>query len=373
MAHLSEGTLRRMFDDPDALTGSDRRHYVDCADCQARYTGMADDARAVATLLATPELKVDAGSALERVQAAPAAKPRFGFSLPILSPASRPMFAGLAAAAVLVALVVTAFAEVLPLFQPKTVEPVPVSVADLQSLSALSDYGTLTWTSEPKPQIVLSAAEAETIASGMKVPATTYLPSTVSSTVTYAAMPKAVAVFTFDAAKAADATAKTGKSLPQLPKGIDGAKLTVTVGPAVIEVFGNIKPGSSASGSLNDINLPQLIIARSSAPVVTSTQVSAADLENYILSLPGISPSLAATVRGIKDPSSTLLIPVPVEYASSSKVKVKVAGGKTVDGVALGDNTGLGSAVIWIHGDVFVVAGSVKQDDVLKIADGLTV
>jgi hypothetical protein len=195
----------------------------------------------------------------------------------------------------------------------------------------------------------------------------------VSSTVTYAAMPKAVAVFTFDAAKAAGATAKTGKSLPQLPKGIDGAKLTVTVGPAVIEVFGNLKPASAASGSLNDINLPQLVIARSSAPVVISTQVSAADLENYILSLPGISPSLAATVRGIKDPSSTLLIPVPVEYASSSKVKVKVAGDKTVDGVALGDNTGLGSAVIWIHGDVFVVAGSVKQDDVLKIANGLTV
>jgi len=362
-----------MFDDPDALAGSDRRHYVDCARCQARYTGMADDARAVATLLVAPELTLDVASALKRVGAAPAAKPRFGFRLPILGPASRPMFAGLAAAAVLVALVVTAFAEVLPLFQPKTVEPVPVTVADLQSLSALSEYGTLTWTTQPNPQIVLSAADAEKIASGMKAPATTYLPKTVSSTITYAAMPKAVAVFTFDAAKAADATAKTGKSLPKLPKGIDGAKLTVTVGPAVLEVFGNLKAGSSANGSVNDINLPQLIIARSSAPVVTSTQVSAADLENYVLSLPGISPQLAATVRGIKDPSTTLLIPVPVEYGSSSKVKVKVSSGKTVDGVALGDNTGLGSAVIWINGDVFVVAGSVKQSDVLKIAEGLRV
>ena len=102
--------------------------------------------------------------------------------------------------------------------------------------------------------------------------------------------------------------------------------------------------------------------------MVSSTQVSAATLENYVLSLPGISPDLAAAVRAIKDPSSTLLIPVPVEYATSSKVRVK-----GVDGVALGDNTGLGSAVIWIHGDVFVVAGSVKQDDVLKIANGLTV
>ena len=357
-----------MFDDPDALTGSDRRHYVDCARCQARYTGMADDARAVATLLAAPDLTLDVATALKRVEAAPAAKPRFGFRLPILGPASRPMFAGLAAAAVLVALVVTAFAEVLPLFQPKTVEAVPVSFADIQSLSALSEYGTLTWTTQPNPQIVLSAADAEKIASGMKAPATTYLPKTVSSTVTYAAMPKAIAVFTFDAAKAADAATKTGKSLPKLPAGVDGAKLTVTVGPAVVEIFGNLKPSAGTTSSASDINLPQLVIARSSAPVVTSTQVSAATLENYILSLPGISPGLASAVHAIKDPSTTLLVPVPVGYATSTKVKVK-----GVDGVALGDNTGLGSAVICIKGDVFVVAGSVKQSDVLKIAEGLRV
>lgn len=368
MAHLSDGTLRRMFDDPDALTGADRRHYVDCATCQARYTGMADDARAVATLLATPELKLDAGSALKRVQAAPAAKPRFGFSFPILSPTSRPVFAGLAAAAVLVALVVTAFAEILPLFQPTQVQLVPVKVADLQSLSALSDYGTLTWTVKPQPQIVLSAAEAEQVASGLHVPATTYLPTAVSPTITYAAMPKAEAVFTFDAAKAASAAAKSGKSLPALPKGIDGAKLTVTVGPVVIEVFGNLNASSNAEGSPANFNLPQLIVARSKAPVVSSTQVTVKQLEDYILSLPGLSPELANAIRSIKDPTTTLPIPVPVEYANSSEVTVK-----GVKGVAVGDNTGLGSGVIWINGDIFVVAGSVTQTDVLKIAEGLKV
>ena len=89
MAHLSEGTLRRMFDDPDALTSSDRQHYAGCAGCQARYAGMADDARAVATLLAAPDLQPDAASAFKRVQSAPAVKPRFGFSLPILPEATR--------------------------------------------------------------------------------------------------------------------------------------------------------------------------------------------------------------------------------------------------------------------------------------------
>jgi len=355
-----------MFDDPDALTGTDRRHYADCADCQARYSGMADDARAATTLLATPELKLDVASAFQRVQTAPAAKLRFGFSIPILNPASRPMFAGLAAAAVVVALVVTAFANILPLFQPKTVQAVPVTVADLQALSALSDYGTLTWSQKPNAQVVLSAAEAQAV-SGLHVPVVAKLPAGVSSTITYAAMPKAVAVFTFDASKAAAAAAQTGKSLPKLPAGIDGAKLTVTVGPAVIEVFGNLNANST--GNSQDINLPHvLIVAESAAPVVTSTQVTAKQLEDYILSLPGLSPQLAAAIKAIGDPSTTLPIPIPIDYATSSKVTVQ-----GVPGVAVGDNTGLGAGVIWIKkGNVFVVAGPFKQSVVVDVANHLS-
>jgi hypothetical protein len=366
VAHLSEGTLRRLVDDPEALTGSDRRHYMDCAACQARNKGMADDARVAATMLATPELKLDVATAFKRVQTAPAARPPFGFSLPILRPSTRPMFAGLGAAAIVVALAVTAFANILPLFQPKTVQPVPVTFADMQSLSSLSAYGTLTWSTKPQPQVVLSAADAKSV-SGLDVPVVAKLPAGVSSTVTYAAMPKAVAVFTFDAKKAADAAATTGKPLPKLPSGIDGAKLTVTVGPAVVEVFGDMNAGSGTGSSPQNINLPQLIVARSAVPVVTSTGVTAKQLEDYILSMPGVTPELAAAIRSIGDPATTLPIPVPVEYASSSKVSINGDAG-----VALGDNTGLGSGVIWIHKtNVYVVAGSIKQSAVLDIARNL--
>ncbi len=365
MAHLSEGTLRRLVDDPDALTGSDRRHYMDCAGCQARYRGMADDAQAAATMLSAPVLQLDVAKAFKRVQAAPAAKSRFGFSLPILRPSTRPMFA-VGAAAIVVALAITAFANILPLFQPKTVQPVPVTVADLQALSALSEYGTLTWSKQPNAQIVLTAADAKAT-SGLDVPVVAKLPAGVSSTVTYAAMPSAIAVFTFDAKKAADAAAATGKSLPKLPSGIDGAKLTVTIGPAIVEVFGDMHAGSGADSSSQDINLPQLIVAKSAVPVVTSTQVTAKQLEDYILSMPGVSPELAAAIRSIGDPATTLPIPVPVEYASSTKVSINGD-----PGVALGDNTGLGSGVIWIHkANVFVVAGSLKQSVVVDIAKHL--
>ncbi len=354
-----------MFDDPDALTSSDRRHYADCTDCQARYAGMAEDARVIATLLATPDVKVDAVSAFERIQAAPAAKPRFGFTLPILRPASRTMFAGLAAAALLVVVVATAFANVLPLFQPKTVEAVPVQITDIQALSALGDYGTITWSTQPQPQVVLSAADAKTIA-GFNAPVAKYVPSGVSSTVTYAAMPKAVAVFTFDASKAAATAAKTGKSLPALPKGMDGAKLTVTAGPAILEVYGKLKANTNTNSGSQDINIPELVIAESSAPLVTSSQVTTKQLENYILSIPGISKELAAAIKAIGDPSTTLIIPIPIQYATSTSVTVQ-----GVHGVAVGDNTGLGSGVIWIKGNLFAVAGPLKQSEVVKVADNL--
>jgi hypothetical protein len=364
VAHLSEGTLRRKFDEV-ALTDSDARHYSACADCQARYAALADDARAVAGVLAVPDLKVDVASAFKRVRSAPAAQPRFGIRLPIVRPATRPLMGGLAAAAVIFALVVTGAADsVLNFFNPQTVQPVAVSVADLQSLSGLSDYGTFTWTKQPAPQLVTSAAEAASV-SGLQVPAVGTLPAGVSTTVTYAAMPAAVGVFTFDASKAEAAAAKAGKTLPKMPSGMDGSKLTVTVGPAVIEVFGNLNAGQT-SGT-EQLNLPQLIVAKSTAPVVTSSGVTTQELENYLLSQPGVSPQLAAAIRAIKDPSTTLPIPIPVEYATSKDVSVQ-----GVTGLALGDNTGLGAAVIWIKsGTVYGVAGTLKQSEILDIANHL--
>ncbi|HVD47124.1 MAG TPA: hypothetical protein VNG70_07575 [Candidatus Limnocylindria bacterium] len=365
MAHLSEGTLRRRFDDEDALTDSDTRHYATCAECQSRYASLAEDARAVSSMLAMPDVKVDATAALNRVRSTPAAQPRFGIRLPIMRPASRPVLGSLAAAAVIVALVVTGVAQnALNFFHPTTVQPVTVSVADLQSLSGLSEYGAFTWTKEPAPQLVTSAAEAATV-SGLHVPVVATLPAGVSTTVSYAAMPQAVGVFTFDASKAAAAAAKAGKALPKMPAGMDGSKLTVTVGPAVVVIYGNLNAGAGADTT--KLNLPQLIIGAATAPVVTSSGVTTQQLEDYLLSQPGVSPKLAAAIRAIKDPSTTLPIPIPVEYVSSTQVRVQ-----GVDGVALGDNTGVGAAVIWIKNDtVYGVAGPLKQSAILDVANNL--
>ncbi len=364
MTHLTEGTLRRMVDDPRS-NSADAHHLESCSECQGRYSAVADDAGSVATLLAAPDLKVDTAAAFKRVLAAPAARPRFGLRLPVLRPGSRPMMLAFAAAAVLVALLATAIAENGTVFSPSTVTPVPVTVADLQSLSQLSDYGTFAWTTQPNLQVVTSAAEAAA-ATGLKVPTVAKLPPGVSSTVTYGAMSKATAVFTFSADKAAAAAARTGKPLPKLPAGADGAQLTVTVGPAVAEIFGNLNTGAGANAS--QVNLPQMIVAESSAPIATSTQLTVKQMEDYLLAQPGLSPQLAAAIRGIGDPSTTLPIPIPIEYATSTTVTVQ-----GVKGVALGDNTGVGSGVIWVkNGVVYAVAGTIKQSDAIDIANHLS-
>src|SRR5437764_1481523 len=88
---------------------------------------------------------------------------------------------------------------------------------------------------------LLAVPEARAIAGGLKPPVVTKLPAGVSTTVTYGAMSEAEATFTFSADKAKAAAASHGKTLPALPKGMDGATLTITVGPAVGEIYGNLK------------------------------------------------------------------------------------------------------------------------------------
>lgn len=366
MAHLSDGTLRRMVDEPAAHGGADARHLETCADCEARYSTVSKDAHAISSLMTAPELKVDVASAFNRVRTAPAARPRFGLRLPMMRPGSRPVVLAFATAVAAIALLVTAIAQDSNTFTPQTLTPVPVTMADMEALSQLSAYGTITWTKQPQPQIATSAAEATTV-SGLPVPKVATLPTGVSSTVTYAAMGQATAVFTFSKDKAAAAAAQAGKTLPALPAGMDGAQLTVTVGPAVAEIYGNIsKP--AAGSDITQANLPQLIVGETTAPVATSSQVTVVQFENYLLSQPGISAELKAAIKAIGDPSTTLPIPIPVQFATSSTVTIQ-----GVQGLALGDNTGVGAGVIWIkHGVVYGVVGTIKRDDAVNVANQLT-
>src|SRR5260370_18347502 len=127
--------MGRMVDDPDGHGGADKRHLETCAECQARYGTVSKDALAISSLMAAPELKLDVTSAFNRVRSAPAARPRFGFRIPVIRPRSRPWVLGFAPPVAAIALLVTAIAEGGNTFTPQTLTPVPVTTADMGALS----------------------------------------------------------------------------------------------------------------------------------------------------------------------------------------------------------------------------------------------
>jgi hypothetical protein len=93
-----------------------------------------------------------------------------------------------------------------------------------------------------------------------------------------------------------------------------------------------------------------------------------AQIESYLVSLPGISPQLAAQIRAIGDPTQVIPLPIPVDRATSRSVTVD-----GVRGVLVGDDTGLGAGVIWVkNGYVYGVAATASQDDVLAVARSLS-
>ena len=279
---------------------------------------------------------------------------------------------GLAAAAsvvlVLTLLTMSGVAEtILTIFEPKQVVAVPVTGADLSAAaSGLGTYGTLEWSAPPRPYDVPDAATAAR-ETGMTVRTPSQLPSGVqASAARFGVMPRTTATFTFSAEMTRAAASRVGRTPPPMPANIDGSKLFITGGPAVVQSYGAGAGGTpTATGTLGGI--PTLVVVQGTAPVVRSDGVTVEQLQQYLLAQPGITPALAAQIRAIKDPSSTLPIPVPVDRATSKTVTVQ-----GVSGVFIGDSTGLGSAVIWQKdGIVYGVAGTLTEAQVLAVANSL--
>jgi len=335
----------------------------------------------IARALGTDEPPVDTERGLERFRAEVARERVVPTSAPMRRRPSTRWLQGLAAAAAVV-LVASALAlsgvagTVLTIFEPKHVTAVPVSQADLAQLGSacrgerleecLGAYGTFAWTTPPQPREVRSLAAA-TSAAGFRVLAPSSLPQNVTGEARFGVVNRSTATFTFSAEAARASAAKAGRTIPPLPKDIDGAKLTLTGGPAAIQVWGAADPASTAApGALGGI--PTLIVGQAKAPTVTSDGVTVDELRSYLLQQPGISPQLAAALRAVTDPSSTLPVPVPAELAISHPVKVQ-----GVDGIFIGDSTGLGSAVLWQKdGVMFEVLGSLTESQVLAVANSLT-
>ena len=277
-----------------------------------------------------------------------------------------PWLRGLAAAAsvalIATALQVTGLADsIFTIFEAKQVAAVPVTTTDIETaVGGLTTYGTLEWSTPPKPYDVPDLATAARESGMIVLTPKTFPAGTPIPAAPHRLPPPTTATYTFSAEKARQAAAAKGATPPPMPSNIDGSKLFLTGGPVVVQYFGDAT--STASG-----DIPKLLIAQGRAPVVQSDGVTVAELQQYLLAQPGITPQLAAQIKAIQDPSSTLPIPIPVDLGSSKQVTVQ-----GTSGIFVGDSTGLGSAVIWQKdGIVYGVAGTLTEAEILAVANSL--
>jgi hypothetical protein len=367
--HLGEGVLRRLHDDRFAASNDERRHLDSCARCARRLEGVAADAGRATTLLAQPaDAPAAAEPALARLRsrvAAGTSSREHALPTPRLARARRFALGAVAVPVVLVALVATASAEGwLSVFSPTAVAPITLTAGELSGLPDLSGYGHMQVT-KPDERAVAGPAQAAA-ASGMRVLQPSSLPANVPARASWEVVGHGSATFTIDASAAAAAAARAGRAAPSIPDSLNGTSVTVQAGPAVVAVYGAGAAGASAGTGLLD-SPPTLLIAQAMRPTASTNGATLQQLESFLLSQPNISPQLAAEIRAIGQPSSTL--PVPIISGLMTSESVTIDG---VQGVAAGDSTGLGAAVIWEKdGVVYAVGGLLPQSEVLDIARSL--
>lgn len=359
MRHLDEGVLRRIRDDRFAASNAERAHLGTCPRCQARMERVSADASLAERLLATG---AGVPAAVDPALAQLRARMRAQLPGAELAPPARPRLRGRRWAIVLVAAPLLAIALVvsanaagwLSIFSPTTVAPFIITTGELSGLPDLSAYGRMHVVAPPTHEVgSAAAASAET---GLPALDTGPLPAGVPAAVRWEVIGAGSATFTIDAATARAAAAAAGRPAPQIPAALDGASITVDAGPAVVGIH------SSGSGE------PTLVVGETNHPTASTNGATLAELETFLVAQQGVSAQLAAEIRAIGRPASTLPIPVITGVTTSRTLTIH-----GVQGVVTGDASGLGTAVIWERdGVVYAVAGLLPEDEVVSIAQSLS-
>lgn len=359
MRHPSDGTLRRLLDEPAGVADTDREHVAGCPTCLAGLTSARADADLVGEAL-SPDSAADLDVAAAwrrlsaRTPAAAARRPARPRASRLRTALRRPVVAALAVAVVLAGAGTAAANDWLQIFRTEQIAPVSITTADLVALPDLTAYGTLRVTSEPGVHQVADA-QAAAAATGLAVPEVSSLPRGVSGEPMLQVGDQASATFTFSAERAARAAAEAGGTLPPPPPGMDGSSVRLDAGPGVAQVW------ASDSGQ------PALVVARAVAPTAFSSGVPFETVRDYLLSLPGMPEQVAAQLRTFTADGATLPVPVPADEVTTSAARVD---GRPATVLETRDRTL--AAVVWVDdGTVTAVAGSLDVDEVLAVARGL--
>jgi hypothetical protein len=357
MRHPTDGTLRRLLDEPAGVADADREHVAGCPLCLSGLAAAREDATLAGAALAA-DLTVDVDAGWRRLSHA---VPVDGSRRPAASGTHRwraalrsPVIAVIAVVALVTGASAAAAANWLQIFRTEQITPITITRADLVALPDLSAYGKVEVTEEPNVREVADAAAAER-ATGLSVPRVSGLPRGVTGEPAYQVGDRVSAVFTFSAEKAAQTATAAGEKLPAPPAGIDGSRFRLNAGPGLAAVW------SEARG------VPAMIVARAVAPTAYSSGIPFETARDYLLSLPGLPESVASQLRAFSGDGTTLPLPVNAEQLTSSAADVR-----GVPATVLTSRDGLLAGVVWVDGGVVnAVAGSLSADEVLSVARGL--
>ena len=345
-ACADSAALRAHLDHPDPRLEA---HLDGCPPCAGLLRAVAADAgisdRALRLLdedaaIAEAAATADVEAALARV--VPARPP--AVAAPAPRRAWRPPLGVAAAVVALTVLVVVipggqqAVAQLLDAFRAERLAVIELDMTtEPEDLLALDELGTVDPGGFTPPAPVADLAAAEELA-GIAAPP---LPATPD---------QVIATAPSEARITLHATADNG-----VPAELDGASLVVAVPGAVGAVF------------TDDAGEPHHVIGRSGILQITALGAPLEDIRAFLLGRDELPASLRRQLQGIEDWRHTLPIPVPVDGPAWRHVDVGER-----PGVAFGDDTGLGAAVIWQDGSgITGVAGTLPMSDALALAESL--
>lgn len=236
----------------------------------------------------------------------------------------------------------------LNIFQPTQFVAVPITKGELATLPRLSNLGTGSRQGPPTIGAVSSASQASALI-GFPAQLPQWLPKSLTAmTPVMSVVQEGTLTYTFKSSIASPTVA--------------GSTLVMQIPPALMVLYG----GPSAQSLSTASSVPPLALVEVRAPVLKSTGANVAEIENFLLAQPGVSPSLRAALTAIGDPTSTLPIPIPTGAVSSQTVLVQGNNGLVLQGERE-------SALIWRQGsEVFALAGpGLTSATLVQIGDHL--
>jgi hypothetical protein len=281
---------------------------------------------------------------------------------------------GIAAALLVIVIAATpggrdATARFLAQFRSGRLEAVPLTTMQLQNLgetfAQLEQIGTVEGldTLADDPARAASIAEAERIAGfPVALPDPATLPAGYDSTPAEIRVVRASRLrLTFDEAKARAYYQSSGRENVRLPEGFDGASLVVETPAAVLLQYARASDGGGG------FSLPLLIGQSGALTVTIEGDISFGELREGQFGLPGLSPETVRQLNAISSGQTPLPIPVPVDQIDWQRTTVAGA-----PGLQLGDDSGLGSVVVWQRdGRIYGVGGAASAEEIHRVADSI--